>query len=42
MTRQPGLTSYGDRRHYPELVWRAVELTRERGYPLACTPESRG
>ncbi len=39
MTLQPGLPRYDAARHFPARVWRAVELSRERDFPLACIPE---
>jgi predicted O-methyltransferase YrrM len=39
MTRQPGLEVYGELKGYPPLVRAAVQLTRDRGYSLACLPE---
>ncbi|HEY8862789.1 MAG TPA: class I SAM-dependent methyltransferase [Candidatus Dormibacteraeota bacterium] len=39
MTHQPGLPAYDDARRFPPRVWKAVELTRSRRFPLACTPE---
>jgi predicted O-methyltransferase YrrM len=39
VTLQPGLPRYDVARKFPGRVWRAVELSRERDFPLACLPE---
>jgi len=39
LTRQAGLPAYDKERLFPPRVWRAVELTRKHGFPLACIPE---
>lgn len=39
MTNQRGLPGYDDPAHFPERVWRAVELTRANDFPQACLPE---
>ena len=39
LTRQAGLPAYDTERLFPPRVWRAVELTRKHGFPLACIPE---
>lgn len=39
MTLEPGLPRYGDARLFPPRVWRAVEESRRRDFPLACIPE---
>jgi predicted O-methyltransferase YrrM len=39
VTHQPGLPAYDDASHFPTRVWRAVEMTRANGFPLACIPE---
>lgn len=39
MTNQRGLPAYAARELFPERVWRAVELTRQDDFPLACIPE---
>jgi len=39
VTYQSGLRAYDDERRFPPRVWKAVELTRSRGYPLSCTPD---
>jgi predicted O-methyltransferase YrrM len=39
VTVQPGLPAYDDQRKFPALVWHAVELTRRKDFPQACTPE---
>ena len=39
MTHQPGLPAYDDARGFPARVWRAVEISRAQGFPLACIPE---
>ncbi|HKW72975.1 MAG TPA: class I SAM-dependent methyltransferase [Candidatus Dormibacteraeota bacterium] len=39
MTHQPGLPAYDDASRFPPRVWRAVELSRANGFPLACIPE---
>ena len=39
MTHQPGLPAYDNASRFPARVWRAVETSRAKGFPLACTPE---
>jgi predicted O-methyltransferase YrrM len=39
VTNQSGLPAYDDPGRFPPRVWKAVELTRSRGFPLACIPE---
>ncbi|GAC1637613.1 MAG: hypothetical protein PVS2B1_02940 [Candidatus Dormibacteraceae bacterium] len=39
MTNQSGLPAYDEAERFPLRVWKAVELTRRRGFPLACIPE---
>jgi len=39
VTRQPGLPAYNVADHFPARVWKAVEITRGGGFPLACIPE---
>jgi predicted O-methyltransferase YrrM len=39
VTNQSGLPAYDDAHRFPPRVWKAVELTRSRGFPLACLPE---
>jgi predicted O-methyltransferase YrrM len=39
MTRQPGFPAYDVADRFPPRVWKAVELSRSHGFPLACLPE---
>jgi predicted O-methyltransferase YrrM len=39
VTLQPGLPRYAEARYFPSRVWRAVEESRRRDFPLACIPE---
>jgi len=39
VTNQRGLPAYAGPELLPERVWRAVELTRQNDFPLACIPE---
>jgi len=39
VTNQRGLPAYDEPAHFPERVWRAVELTRANDFSQACIPE---
>ena len=40
MTHQPGLPAYRDASRFPARVWRAVEMSREAGFPSRAFPKS--